>query len=254
MVRKRRTPNPIPPTWARRKTSALQDEPDIRDLVLDGDCPKPGTIRHLRIALAAAGWSQEALQPKRLELTRSNLYDPSKPSKADVGTTVTALRKAGYVVDVADQSYVSLLWRSITNHPWWFAAAGGQRLVTLLAKDDSKAQLASSLFIHDVWSTLGERPVQRMPIFRRVSLTSLMSGDGSARFLETRGAETDILVLTGGLLEEETLYLTFAHLAAILSAFRGFIVYEAVPAADCALEQVISTAKRSGAPLLIGVD
>jgi len=214
--------------------------------------------------LLAAGWDHETLDNATLAQTRDRLFDPvtemSKKRDPDINKTVSKLRKAGLKVDFAEKTagktptrWVKDLWDAQCLHPGWVTSVGGQRSMVLVSHTSERAEQASSLFIHDLWSGLGDEPEARLPVFRRMSLVALMSPETLNRYTESVGASTDLLVIHGGLLDPESLYQNFSYLAAVRSLFKGFLLYEAVVPQGEDPSKLANVARRSGFPLVLGV-
>lgn len=211
--------------------------------------------------MSAAGWDEEALSKQALEQIRSRLIcvrtEFSKGS-VQVDSFVTDLRKRGVNVSAipgtrGPTEWVQTLWDQMTTHPWWVSSSGGQRSAVICSSSAERAGMASSLFIHDIWSSLGEEPDKRMPSFRRVNLISLMSPDAMNAFLGS-GETTDLLICHGGFLDEDSMYQNFAHLSAIKSMFKGFLLYEAVVPRGDSPAIVANVARRSGFPIVLGTN
>lgn len=236
----------------------------MRDKALDGRHPRPGTKAHLHLQLLAAGWDPDTLRKQDLELTRTRLFDlPTETKKKPdpkIDSLVTDLRKKGVAVDPVERpkekgptQWTQDTWDSLCLHPWWVSSGGGQRSLFLISHTAERAELATSLFIHDMWESLREAPEERMPVFRRMSLVALMSPETLNQFMATTGATTDLLVVHGGFLDADTMYQNFAHLAAVRSLFEGFIIYEAVVPHGDDPARVGDAARRAGFPTVLGV-
>jgi len=184
----------------------------------------------------------------------------NKKKEPDINGVVSKLRKAGLGVDFLEKTpgntptrWVQDVWDAQCLHPWWTSSAGGQRSLILVSHTSERAEQASSLFIHDLWSGLGDEPEARLPVFRRMSLVALMSPETLNRFMENAGSSTDLLVVHGGLLDPDSLYQNFAYLAAVQSMFKGYLLYEAVVPHGEDPSRLADVARRSGFPLAIGV-
>lgn len=243
------------PTWA-------GEEQGTRDTALAGRAPNPGTQDHLRMLLVTAGWSSDVIESASLTMIRQRLFDMfAEQDKRDpeLGALVTNLRKLGLKVDPVKKAkqkpslWLQEMWKSLTTFPWWTASSLGHKSLVLLALNQVAVEGASALFLRDLWANLGQPPVQRLPVFRRISLVSLMSPEAMNHYFANRGSTTDVLVVHGGFLDADTMYQTFAYLAAVQSMFHGFIVYEAVPPKGVDGAALADVARRSGFPLVFGV-
>lgn len=252
---------PLPKTWLARPTWA-GDEQNIRDTALAGRAPNPGTQDHLRMLLATSGWSSDVIDSVNLDMIRYRLFDMfAEQDKRDpeLGTLATNLRKAGLQVDLVKKIkqkpsvWLQETWKSLTLFPWWTASNQGQKSLVLLALNQVAVEGASALFLRDLWANLGQPPMQRMPVFRRISLVSLMSPEAMNHYFTARGSTTDVLVVHGGFLDVDSMYQTFSYLAAVQSMFHGFLLYEAVPPKNVDTLALAEVARRSGFPLVFGV-
>jgi hypothetical protein len=261
--RRRMKPLPLPRSWLARP-QWTGEKRDLRDTALDARFPRPGTKANLKILLLTAGWEEEALQKPALDITRTRLFDlPAEQSKKrdpDIDSAVTELRKLQLKVDPvkrkdpkAPTQWAKDMWDSMTRNPWWLSGTGGQRSLFIVSQTAERLEMASSLFIHDIWSNLGEEPAWRMPVFRRMSLVALMSPETLNHFMEGPGAATDLLIIHGGFLDEDSMYQSLAYLAAVQSLFKGFLIYEAVVPRGDDPARVADVARRSGFPTVMGV-
>ena len=243
------------PTWE-------GEEATTRDTALAGRAPNPGTLDHLRMLLATSGWNSEVIESANLDMIRSRLFDMYAEQNSrdpDLGGLVTNLRKLGLKVDPVKKTkqkpslWLQEVWKSMTLFPWWTASTQGQKSLVLLALNQVAVEAATALFLRDLWANLAQQPVQRMPTFRRISLVSLMSPEAMNHYFANRGSTTDVLVVHGGFLDADTMYQTFAYLAAVQSMFKGFLLYEAVPPKGVDSQLLADVARRSGFPLVFGV-
>jgi hypothetical protein len=212
--------------------------------------------------LATSGWNSEVIESANLDMIRSRLFDMYAEQNSrdpDLGGLVTNLRKLGLKVDPVKKTkqkpslWLQEVWKSMTLFPWWTASTQGQKSLVLLALNQVAVEAATALFLRDLWANLAQQPVQRMPTFRRISLVSLMSPEAMNHYFANRGSTTDVLVVHGGFLDADTMYQTFAYLAAVQSMFKGFLLYEAVPPKGVDSQLLADVARRSGFPLVFGV-
>ncbi len=212
--------------------------------------------------LATAGWNHDVIESANITMIRQRLFDitaESTKSSPDLGALATSLRKLGLKVDPVKKTkqkpsiWLQETWKSLTLFPWWTASSYGEKSLVLLALNQVSVEAASALFLRDLWANLGQLPEQRLPVFRRISLVSLMSPEAMNHFFTNLGSTTDVLIVHGGFLDADTLYQTFSYLGAVRSMFKGFLLYEAVPPRGVDGAVLADVARRSGFPLVFGV-
>ena len=212
--------------------------------------------------LATSGWSSDVIESANLDMIRSRLFDifaDQDKKDPELGGLVTVLRKAGLQVDLVKKTkqkpstWLQETWKSMTLFPWWTSSVQGEKSLVLLALNQVAVEGASALFLRDLWVNLSQPPLSRMPVFRRISLVSLMSPEAMNHYFTTRGSTTDVLVVHGGFLNTDSMYQTFSYLAAVQSMFKGFLLYEAVPPKGVDVAALADVARRSGFPLVFGV-
>lgn len=255
---------PLPRSWLSRPAPSGVEAQSIRDTALSGRLPSLGTQAHLRMLMATAGWDIEVLETANFALVRSRMFDiltetDTRAREPNLGALTTKLRQAGLKVDLVERDkktsglWVQTIWDSLTRHPWWVTSTQGQKTLVLLAQTQTAAEASTALFLRDLWVNLAEPPEHRLPTFRRVSLVSLMSPEAMNHYFTTKGSTTDVLVVHGGFLDDESMYQTFSTLAGVQSMFSGFMVYEAVVPQGASSDRLADVAKRSGFPLVLGV-
>ncbi len=246
---------PLPLSWVSNK---IKEEEDlhVRDSLLDGSVPAKNTKKFLRERLFRSGWDPESFTPKKQAAARSSMTEHTPgirhQSTRELDGLCTELCNAGIpAVPKNTNLYMSSLWESLTHNPWWLPTDLGPKHLVLCGHDNLKLQSASAAFMEDLWSGLSDGRVNRYPSFRRMDLLTLMDPAAMNGFLEE--TKKDILVLTGGLLDSDSLYHNFSYLSAIRTSFSGFIVFEMIVPDGIRLDAVVGTAHKTGFSNIIGV-
>ncbi len=262
MPRRRQKQPPVPKTWLTRPHWTGPQE-GAKEALLSGRTANPGTKQYIRSLLLAAGWDVEDVdpvlggrtQPKdRLSDTWAELGKPS----VEAGKLLTILRKQGFpgtVIKHAPKTtplWVQEIWDSLTLHPWWAGAPGGQRSMVLVSQSGQGLARTTASFVFDLWKNLGAYPAVRLPTVRRLNLFNWSSAEALQRFETTVGPSTDVAVVSGGVLDQDHHHTTLGYLGALMSSFRGVLLYEALLHESLTPEALLMACRRTGFSTVFG--
>lgn len=246
---------PLPLSWVAHKTNRTE-EVNSRDYLLDGEAPKPNTKKFLRQKMFRAGWSHESLLPKNQKLARSkvrDIGDTMRPAAVDdLDELCTELCKLGVPAKPKTTNlHTSVLWNSLSQRPWWLSTNHGPKHLVVLGHESSKLQATSAAFMEDLWSGLSDGLHNRFPPFRRLDLLTMMEPQAMNSILEA--SQVDLLVLSGGLLDDDATYHNYSYLRAIADHFPGFVVYESLVPEGLRVDTVANVAHRTGFQNIVGI-
>jgi hypothetical protein len=189
----------------------------------------------------------------------ADLHAELRKSNDTTGKLVTSLRRFNPAVATlrhlpkTTPRWTMAVWDSFTHQPWWTAAPGGQRSIIFTSTSGQALSRVTASFVYDLWMNLGEQPAVRLPVVRRFNLLTWSSAEALHRFETTVGTLTDVAVVYGGLMDANHYHETIGYLSALLSGFKGVLLYEAVIHDDLSPDLLLTAARRAGFPLVFGI-
>ena len=252
---------PLPRTWVRhQKWEGPRQK--YRDILLSGRNPAPGTKEYLKRALLAAGWDIETISKKAMDRSKSRVVDLKDvygvDRDRDIEDLCAKLNRDGFKCQTVDHSDGVLnsrhhiLWDSYTITPWWLSVEHVGATLIITGENLRRLESTTAAFLHDIWSSVGAPPEHRPPSFARINLMSLMTSDSVNRFCEETGKSLDLLILHGGVIDEDSTYQNLGFVSAIRDKFDGLTVFEFQAISPAHMKVIDKASRRMGFQDILG--